>query len=257
MPCVVALARQLFGCEPSTKLATDEAVALGAAVQAALIADDSAVREVVMTDIAPFTLGVEVGTQVGRHVVSGAFSPILERGTLLPASRSEIYRPIDHNHTGIDMEIYQGEHAQCRENTLLGKLKISGLPRGERANRDVEVRFTYDLSGVLEVDCTVLATNRQFRMVLDRSGQLTAAEIAEISKRLQALKFHPREALPNVTVLKKADALFVELTGPARRLLGDEITEFQAILETQDSKLIEESRAALSSLVTRMGAAWL
>lgn len=246
MPCVAELARSLFGREPSYHLPPDEAVALGAAVQAALINDEAAVREVVMTDIAPFTLGVETGSKMGQRTVNGLFTPVLERGTLLPASRSNVFSPLEETQTKLELRIFQGEHSHCSNNTLLGTLTVDGLPREAGVDRSVEVRFTYDLSGVLEVDCKVLGTGKHTHCVLDQSGQLRADEVETIRARLQALKFHPRDALPNVTVLGKADALFAELTGTPRADLGELIARFRHALEEQEPKQITEQRKSLS-----------
>jgi molecular chaperone HscC len=249
MPCISGLARDLFDREAAQHLPPDEAVALGAAVQAALMSNAETLREVVMTDIAPFTLGVETSHKLRNHLLDGTFTPVLERGTLLPASRCQVLAPLQDLQTSIELKVYQGEHSHCSQNTLLGTVYVPGIPRGASENRQVEVRFTYDLSGVLEVECTVLATKKRHRVVLDQSGRLSPVEIERIRKGLQRLKFHPREALPNVVLLGKADALFCELTGRDRVQLGQAIEQFRSVLESQEPKLIERQRAELVAVV--------
>lgn len=257
MPCVPRMTAQIFGRLPQRNLPPDEAVALGAAVQAGLKAGDEAVEELVATDVAPFTLGVETVESVGKSRVTGIFSPVLERGTVIPASRSGIYSTVDDNQVEIVLEVYQGEHAQCRRNRHLGSLRIPGLPKAPGGQVPVEVRFTYDLNGILEVDATVVPTGKRHTRVLrDRPGKLPEAEMRKALKRMQALKVHPRETLPNRTALERAEALFVELTGSAREELGAGLGRFRAALETQDPQEISAYREALVSLTQRLRETW-
>ena len=108
---------------------------------------------------------------------------------------------------------------------------------GRPAARAVDVRFSYDLNGMLEVDMTVLSTGRRETLVIEQTpGRLTATQIADARKALARLKFHPREALPNTTALARADALYVELVGPPREALGDAIALFRAALDGRDPR---------------------
>lgn len=248
MPCVVRLASTLFGRMPLRNLPPDEAVAHGAAVQAALKAGDEAVEDMVVTDVAPFTLGVATSTKMGTKVVSGLFAPILERGTVLPASRVDRLYTLDDDQQRVDVGVYQGEHALCGENVHLGTYAVDGLPPGPAGSVAIDVRFTYDLNGILEVEMSIVGTGRVEHMVLEqRPGKLTRAQIASARKEMQRLKFHPRDALPNRTALARADALFVELRGIERDLLGAAIARFHAALETQDPGMIDAAREQLVS----------
>lgn len=246
MPCFQALAAQLFGRKPLASLPPDEAVALGAAVQAALKLNDAAVQDVVVTDIAPFSLGVSVAELEGNRLVDGIFSPILERGTVLPASRVGRYSTMQSSQTSIVLQIYQGEHAVCSKNQKLGECAVHGIPRGPAGTEAVEVRFTYDLNGILDVDATVVATGRTTSITIERApGRLNPKQLAAAKQAMQSLKFHPREALPNVTALARAEALYAELLGAERELLGQALSHFRLILESQDPKRIEPARQQL------------
>ncbi len=217
MPCVARLAAQIFGKLPLRKLPPDEAIAMGAAVQAALKGGDEAIDDVVVTDVAPFTMGIETSTQLGESHVGGVFAPILERGTVIPASREKSFTTIAELQTQIRVQVYQGEHSLCRDNQKLGEYVVSGLPRGPAGKESIDVRFTYDLNGILEVETTIASTGKKASMVIEKTpGRLTDAQIEEARKAMTRLKFHPREALPNTTALTRADALYVELSGPAR-----------------------------------------
>ncbi|HEX2870776.1 MAG TPA: Hsp70 family protein [Polyangiaceae bacterium] len=254
MPCVARLASQIFGRLPLRALPPDEAVALGAAVQVALKAGDVAVGDIVVTDVAPFSLGLASVSQVGGATVPGLFSPILERGTVLPASRVERFSTVTNGQTMIKLEIFQGEHSLCEKNQKLGEYTIKDLKVAPAGEQSVDVRFSYDMNGVLDVDATVVATGKSVTFTIERApGRLSKQELEATRQRLQRLKFHPRQALPNVTALARAEALFVELTGPERGALGGSIGQFRAALEAQDQALIVALREALLGQVLTLG----
>ncbi|MGE6757893.1 Hsp70 family protein [Corallococcus interemptor] len=250
MPCVAAMSAELFGRLPLRKLPPDEAVALGAAVQAAMKGGDRAVEDLVVTDVAPFTMGVATLAQAGRQHVTGVFSPILERGTVIPTSRVERYYTSSDFQREIQLEIYQGEHARCEDNVKLGEYRFQGLPPAPASEQAVDVRFTYDLNGILEVEVTVVATGRKEAFVIQqRPGRLTPAQIEEARQRMAALKLHPRDALPNTTALARADALFVQLTGLPREELASAIAAFRLALEAQEPGRIADIRERLNAMV--------
>lgn len=253
MPGVSKLAAQLLGRLPLRKLPPDEAVAMGAAVQAALKSGDEAVEDMVVTDVAPFSMGIASSTQMGNQFVSGIYSPILERGTVIPASRVQRYHTVDHGQRMILIEVYQGEHSLCCDNQKLGSYKVENLPSGPAGKEAVDVRFTYDLNGILEVETTIVSTNKTSTLVIEKSpGRLSQAQIKAAREAMTKLKFHPRDALPNTTALARADALHVELHGPERAVLAQEIAAFRAALEGQDRKEIDMFRDRLNTLVAQL-----
>ncbi|MBK7585755.1 MAG: Hsp70 family protein [Myxococcales bacterium] len=249
MPCVVRLASKLLKRLPLRTLPVDEAVALGAAVQAALKAGDVAVEDVVATDVAPFTLGTAVGERLGDSRVDGIYSPIIERGTPLPASRVQTYAMSADGQTSTSVDVYQGEHARCEHNQLLGKYLVKGIPPDLAGKQTIAIRFTYDLNGLLEVDTTIVSTGVTQTLVIERSpGLLSKDEVARARAAFQRLKLHPRDALPNTAALGRAEALYVELTGEARSRLGGCIADFRAALENQEGSIIERRREILKRL---------
>lgn len=250
MPCIARLAATLFGRLPSRALPPDEAVALGAGVQAALVAGNASVEDMVVTDIAPFTLGISVLQRLGEAHVQGVFCPIIERGTVLPASRVERLTTTQDGQDQIRVEVFQGEHSTCLRNTKLGEYLVKGIPRALAGEQPVEVRFSYDLNGILEVDTTIVTTKKTVSLLIEKSpGKLTDQELQKARKRLQQLKFHPRDALPNVTALERAEALYAELHGFPRERLGAAISIFRAALEAQDSGLIGSAREQLQAVI--------
>jgi molecular chaperone HscC len=250
MPCVARLAAQIFGKLPLRKLPPDEAVAMGAAVQAALKGGDKAIDDVVVTDVAPFTLGIDTSTKLGQNRVTGIFSPILERGTVIPASRVKPFSTVSDFQTEICIQVYQGEHSLCRDNQKLGEYTVKGLPAKPAGTESVDVRFTYDLNGILEVETTIHSTGAKATMVIEQTpGRLTSDQIEKARKDMARLKFHPRDALPNTTALARADALYVELQGDDRERLGHTMALFRAALEAQHEANISALREELLRLI--------
>jgi molecular chaperone HscC len=253
MPCVARLAADIFQRLPSRSLPPDEAVAMGAAVQAALKARDAAVDDVVVTDVAPFSMGIAVASEVARRHVAGLFSPIIERGTVIPVSRVESFHTLVDNQKEIEVEVFQGEHSLCRDNRKLGAFKVGNLPPRPAHQVSIEVRFTYDLNGLLEVEARVPDTGQVKTVVFEQTpGRLASRQIEEARKQMERLKFHPRDALPNVTALSRAEAVFVEVTGLARERVGAAMAEFRALLDRQDPALIDESRERLLLLLSEL-----
>jgi len=253
MPLVAQLTTDLFGRSPLRSLPPDEAVALGAAVQAGLKAGDAALADMVVTDVAPFSLGVSTAHRSERGTAHGLFTPVLERGTVIPASREATFQTIEDNQRELRLGVYQGEHALVRDNTKLGELTITGLRAAPAGEETVRVRFTYDLNGILEVDTTVTRTGKTKNLVIEgHPGRLTAEQIQAARKAMAHLKIHPREALPNATALARADALYVELTGAARVQLAQGIAEFHAALDSQDDTLIASERQRLVRLLAEL-----
>jgi molecular chaperone HscC len=181
--------------------------------------------------------------QASGTAVSGLFAPIIERGTVLPASRVERFHTTTDSQKQIAIEVYQGEHSLCSENQRIGEYLLKGIPSRPAGEEAIEVRFSYDMNGVLDVDATIVSTQKTATFTIERApGTLSRAELKEARARLSRLKFHPREALPNSMALARADALFVELVGEERARLGATLAGFRAALEAQDLAAIEIQR---------------
>ncbi len=245
MPAFIKEVAALCQRMPARHLPPDEAVAMGAAVQAALKRGHAAVEDMVVTDVAPFSLGVAVVQAVGRQFLGGFFDPVLERGTVIPASKVKTFCTTHDGQTQMKIEVYEGEHSLVRENRQLGEFLLDGLDRAH-AGQPVEVRFTYDLNGLLEVEMHVRHQDRTESLVIERTpGQLSPEEIVRAREQMAILKFHPRDALPNATALNRAEALYMELTGEARGIVGEAMAQFRLALESQDDAHIERARAML------------
>ncbi|WP_287775522.1 molecular chaperone HscC [Janthinobacterium sp.] len=250
MPLVRKLVSRMFGRFPAIHLDPDEAVALGAAVQAGLKMRDAALDEVVMTDVAPYSLGISISRQVGANQYEGGhYLPIIERNSVVPVSRTENITTIYDNQKEINVAIFQGESRLVADNVFLGKISFP-IPAKKAGEIGIDVRFTYDISGVLEAEVTVLATQEKHKMVIsDNAGVMTPEQIEQRFLELANLKIHPREQLENRTLVTRADRLYEQSLGDVRQYLAAHTANFQAALETQDPTLIRQARTAFSAVL--------
>lgn len=253
MPLVRKLVSRMFGRFPAIHLDPDEAIALGAAVQAGLKMRDAALDEVVMTDVAPYSLGIGISRQVGPNQYEGGhYLPIIERNSVVPVSRTENIVTIHDNQKEINVAIYQGESRLVADNVFLGKITFP-IPAKKAGEVGIDVRFTYDISGVLEAEVTVLATQERHKMVIsDNAGVMTAEQIEQRFAELADLKIHPRDQMENRTLVSRADRLYEQSLGDVRQYLAAHTANFQAALETQDPSTIRKARAALDEVLRQV-----
>jgi molecular chaperone HscC len=244
MPIVRRVVTRMFGRFPNATVDADHAVALGAAVQAGLKSRDADLAEVRLTDVCPFTLGIEVSTlDRGGRVIDGLFSPVIERNTVLPASRVREFATMADNQSKVDLKIYQGEARTVRDNVWLGAVTVQVPPR-PRGEVRIDCRFSYDVSGLLEVDVIVPETGLTRQLIIhneeDEAGSLESRRAA-----LAKLKFHPREDNANAAALARAGRCYESMLGEMRDYVGRMILEFEGALERQDPRQIDEARLAL------------
>jgi molecular chaperone HscC len=258
-PIIRKLVAKLFGRLPAMNINPDEVVAQGAAVMAGLKARDAALNEVVMTDVAPYSLGIEVSEQTapGRYQ-PGFYLPIIERNLVVPVSREQVVNTVADNQTALHVRIFQGESRLVKDNIFLGEITIPVPPKpaGQMA---VSVRFTYDVNGLLEAEMTVEATGEKHRLIIeDNPGVLTPEQVEERLHALSKLKIHPRELLPNATLLARADRMYQQLLGDERQWVAQAAAQFQAILEQQDEAVIVKAREELKRVLDELeGEGWL
>ena len=250
MPLVRKLVAALFGRIPSMQLNPDEVVAQGAAVQAALMARHASLEEVVLTDVCPYTLGIETSVQVGAGFQSGHYLPIIERNTVVPVSRSRVVSTLTDNQKVVSLGIYQGENRLVSHNIFLGQLEIDVPPR-KAGEVTLEVRFTYDNNGLLEAQVHLPINGETRRLVIENNpGVLAPEEIALRLAALEALKVHPRDQQINTLLLARLDRLYQESLGDGRQHIAGLAFHFQQMLDTQDEHQIREAR---SDITQRLG----
>ena len=255
MPLVSRLIARMFGKLPLRHVNPDEAIALGACVASGLKSRNAKLDEVILTDVCPYTLGVEIGERDAQgHVQNGLFSPIIQRNSVVPISRESSYYPLAERQAKLSLKIYQGENPMVENNIKLGELEIAlnrTLPIHEN---EVVVRFTYDINGVLQVEATPKASGIRHELVLQQNpGMLDDAEIRARLAALSELKIHPRAKQENIALLARAERLYEEHLS-ARQTLQQWIGHFRQVLETQDERLIQEHRQNFSQALDSLEA---
>lgn len=240
MSAVQQLVATLFGRLPYRHLDPDTIVALGAAAQAACKARDHAIEEVILTDVCPYTLGIASRRSDEQP---GAFSPIIERNTVIPTSRVQRYYTTHAQQEYIRIEVYQGERPWVRDNIFVDAFEVKLVQTGQV--QALDVRFSYDINGLLEVDVT-LENGQRHGHVIDRSPTGLSAEARATSQaRLAGLKIHPRDTLPNRTLLARLERAWMQTLGAEREQIGQWLDEFQTVLGTQQEQPITAARQRL------------
>lgn len=202
IPLVQDSLRHFFGRQPLQDVNPDEAVALGAAVQAGIKSGEISPETLIATDVAPFSMGIAVAEQHEDGYTPGHFSVIIPRNTTIPAKRSERYLTVEHGQTSIAIEVYQGESPLVAENHPLGEFIFDGVPFNPNAQEAITVTFGYNLNGILEVEAQSLANGATMSVEIhDQIDRDSKTSFNESIKRLDALQKerqaqYQQEALP-------------------------------------------------------------
>lgn len=242
-PIIRKFVSKLFGVLPDTSINPDETVVLGAAIQAAMKERNKSIREVILTDVCPFTLGTEVVVDLGENwIEDGHFCPIIERNTTIPASRTErLYTAYD-NQKEIRIKVLQGESRFAKNNLSLGELLIK-VPKGKKGEESVDVTYTYDVNSILEVIVKVVSTGETKKQVIKgRDTNMTDEEIKERFEELSYLKIAPREREENKLLLLKGERLYEEALSSNRQQIDRELNKFESALDSQERDKIEGAR---------------
>jgi molecular chaperone HscC len=253
MPVVRRAVTRMFGRFPSGSINPDHAVALGAGVQAGLKARDEALDEIRLTDVCPFTLGVDTAhfDSAGR-LHTGVFAPIIERNTVIPASRIHIFSTIRDNQDAVEFGIYQGEARNVASNVKLGQLTVP-VPRKPAGHVLINCRFSYDVSGLLEVDVTIPETGvAKQLMICDDEDAPSSEEIEKRRQVLAGLKVHPRDEAANAAALARAERCYESFLGDRRDHIGAMILNFEAVLEKQEPRAIQQARTELEQVLNAL-----
>ncbi|HCV7459928.1 molecular chaperone HscC [Salmonella enterica] len=236
MPLVQRIAVRLFGKLPYQSYDPSTIVALGAATQAACRLRHEDVEEVILTDICPYSLGVEVN----RQGVPGIFSPIIERNTTVPVSKVETYSTMHPEQDSICVRVYQGESHKVKNNILIDSFDVMLKPNGRI--QAIDIRFSYDINGLLEVDVLLEDGKSESRIISHNATSLTTQQIETSRERLQALKIYPRDMLINRTFKAQLEEQWSRALGDEREMLGEIITDFDAALLSNDMQRVDDVR---------------
>ncbi len=175
-PKVQKVVQEFFGKEPHKGVNPDEVVAIGAAIQAAILKGE--VKEVLLLDVTPLSLGIET--------LGGVFTKIIERNTTIPTRKSQIFTTATDNQTAVTIKVYQGEREMAADNKLLGVFELVGIPPAPRGVPQIEVTFDIDANGILHVSAKDLATGKEQSIRITASSGLTEEEIKRMIREAEA-----------------------------------------------------------------------
>ncbi len=227
MPLVQKKVKEFFGKEPNLSVNPDEVVAMGAAVQAGVLQGD--VKDVLLLDVTPLTLGIET--------LGGVSTPLIERNTTIPTSKSQVFSTAADGQTSVEIHIVQGERPMAADNKTLGRFILDGIPSAPRGIPQVEVKFDLDANGILNVSATDKATNKQQKITITASSGLSAEEIEKMKKEAEIHADEDKKKKEEVEIKNQADTV-IFTTEKMLKESGDK-------MKAEDKKELEEKVAAL------------
>lgn len=249
-PVIRRFVSRLFRALPDTNINPDEAIALGTAVQGAMKERKEAIREVILTDVCPFTLGTEVTRQWEKDCYeNGVFCPIIERNTVIPTSRTERLYTMHDNQTKIRVNVLQGESRFASNNLSLGELLID-VPAAKAGEEAIDVTYTYDINSILEVEVKSISTQKVIKEVFKgRDVDMTEEEIKERLATLSYLKIHPRDREENKYLLLRGERIYEESLGDRRSALESALHKYETALNSYDPALIEDAKTKFKAFL--------
>ncbi len=211
-PAVQKLVRDLTGKAPNMSVNPDEVVAVGAAIQAGVLAGE--VKDVVLLDVTPLSLGVET--------LGGVMTKVVERNTTIPVRRSQIFSTADDNQPAVDINVLQGEREMARDNRSLGQFKLDGIPPAQRGVPQVEVTFDIDANGILKVSAQDKASGKEQTVTISGSSNLDKGEIDRMVNDAQANAEEDKKRRQEIEARNEADSLVYQVERQLKDL-GDQV----------------------------------
>ena len=253
MPLVQEKVKEFFGKEPRQDINPDEAVAMGAAVQGAVLAGD--VTDILLLDVTPLTLGIET--------LGGVATPLIEKNTTIPTNKSQIFSTAEDNQTAVTVNVVQGERKQAADNKQLGLFNLDGIAPAPRGMPQIEVAFDIDANGILNVSAKDKATGKEQKITIQASGGLSEDEIEKMVSDAEANADNDKKFEELVNARNTADTLIhgckKTLEESKDKVSEDEksaieaaISDLEEVLKGDDKDSIEEKTKALTDASSSM-----
>ncbi len=227
IPAVQQLVKEYTGKEPNQSVNPDEVVAVGAAIQAGVLAGE--VKDIVLLDVTPLTLGIET--------LGGVMTPLVPRNTTIPVSKSQVFSTAENNQTAVDIHVLQGERPMAKDNKSLGMFRLDGIPPAMRGLPQIEVTFDIDANGIVNVSAKDKATNKEQKITITNSSNLSEADIDKMVKEAEANAAEDKKKKEEAEIKNNATSLI----GSADRIVKD----FEGKIDSADKAKLDEQKAAL------------
>ncbi len=227
IPAVQQLVKDYTGKEPNQSVNPDEVVAVGAAVQAGVLAGE--VKDIVLLDVTPLTLGIET--------LGGVMTALVPRNTTIPVSKSQVFSTAENNQTAVDIHVLQGERPMATDNKSLGMFRLDGIPPAMRGLPQIEVTFDIDANGIVNVSAKDKATNKEQKITITNSSNLSEQDIDKMVKEAEANAAEDKKKKEEAEVKNNASGLI----GSADRIVKD----FEGKIDSADEAKLNEQKEAL------------
>ena len=227
IPAVQQLVKEYTGKEPNQSVNPDEVVAVGAAIQAGVLAGE--VKDIVLLDVTPLTLGIET--------LGGVMTPLVPRNTTIPVSKSQVFSTAENNQTAVDIHVLQGERPMSRDNKSLGMFRLEGIAPAMRGIPQIEVTFDIDANGIVNVSAKDKATNKEQKITITNSSNLSEQDIDKMVKEAEANAQEDKKKKEEAEIKNNATSLI----GSADRIVKD----FEGKIDSADKSKLDEQKAAL------------
>jgi len=255
MPAVASRVKEIFGKEPERGVNPDEVVAIGAAIQGGVLSGE--VKDVLLLDVTPLTLGIET--------LGGVTTPLIEKNTTIPASKSQVFSTAADNQPSVEIHILQGERPMANDNRTLGRFILDGIPPAPRGVPQVEVSFDIDANGILNVKAQDKATGKEQKITITASSGLSDEEIEKMKKEAEEHAEEDKKKKKLVETRNLAEQLILttektlkdageKVTPDEKREIEDKITALKGVKEQDNLDEIKAKTEGLSQAIQKVGA---
>jgi molecular chaperone DnaK len=249
MPRIQALVKELFGKEPHKGVNPDEVVAIGAAVQAGVLAGD--VKDLLLLDVTPLTLSIET--------LGGVATQMIPRNTTIPTKRTETFSTAADSQPSVEVHVLQGERPLAKDNRTLGKFHLTGLPPAPRGVPQIEVTFDIDANGILNVTAKDKATNKEQKIQITSSSGLSKEEVDRMAKEAEAHASEDKTKREEIEARNQLDGMVYQVEKTLKehgdKISGDERTQVEAAVADAKKALEGTDAAAMNSAREKLTAA--